>query len=70
MTPKEFLEKLEIELKISKNSIHTIKNYLRANMELLKFSEKYPESISEDDVKKFLAEKFNDKSPMTTILFL
>ena len=70
MTPEEFLEKLEIELKISKNSEYTIRNYLNANKQLLSFSKKVPEEITEDDVKKFLAEKLTDRAASSVILFL
>lgn len=70
MNAQEFLEKLEIELKISKASEHTIKNYARANRDLLNFSSKNPESITEDDIKRYLAEKMIGRSSMSTILFL
>ncbi len=70
MNQKEFLEKVETELRISKSSEHTIKNYLRANREFLNFIEKSPEDINEDDVKKYLAKKHQDKASMSTILFL
>ncbi len=40
MTQKEFLEKIEVELKISKNSGYTTLNYLRANEKLLYFTNK------------------------------
>jgi len=70
VTPKEFLEKIEIELKISKSSEHTIKSYIRANEELLNFVGKNPEQISQDDVKKFLAENISQKASSSVILFL
>jgi site-specific recombinase XerD len=70
MNPSEFLEKLEIELKISKASEHTIKNYVRANKDLLDFSKRNPEEITENEVKKYLAEKALDRSSMSIILFL
>ncbi len=70
MTPQEFLNKLKTELKISKNSNYTIKNYLKANKELLDFSKKIPENITEDDVKVFMAEKIAHKASMSIILFL
>lgn len=69
MTPKEFLERLETELKISKSSPHTIKNYVRANREFLNFIKKPPENVVEDDVKKYLAE-ISDRSSMSLIVFL
>jgi len=70
MNFKEFLEKLEIELKISKASEHTIKNYTRANKSLLDFTGKTPEDIEEDDIKKFMAENLLDKASSSVILFL
>jgi len=70
MNQNEFFEKIIIELKISKNSEYTIKNYLRANKELLNFIGKNPEDVDESDVKKFLAEKLSDKASMSIILFL
>jgi|SRR3989338_5852029 len=70
MQKEEFLKKIETELKISKNSPHTIKNYILANKFLLDFSIKNPEQLTEDDVKLFMAEKLSDKSPMSIILFL
>lgn len=69
MNSAEFLEKLETELRISKSSPHTIKNYLRANREFLNFIKKSPEIITEDDVKKYLAE-ISDRSAMSLIVFL
>ncbi|MDP2947305.1 MAG: phage integrase N-terminal SAM-like domain-containing protein, partial [Nanoarchaeota archaeon] len=65
-----FLKKLEIELKISKNSPFTIRNYLRANKELLEFIKKNPTEITTDDVKFFLSEKLSDKSSSSIIIFL
>lgn len=70
MNFKEFLAKLEIELKISKASEHTIKNYIRANKSLLDFTGKTPEDIGEDDIKKFMAENLLDKASSSVILFL
>lgn len=70
MTPHEFLSKLRTELKISKNSNYTIRNYLNANQELLNFTKKSPEQINTDDVKSFMAENLTDKSSSTIIVFL
>jgi len=70
MTPQEFLHKLETELKISKNSEYTIRNYLRANSELLEFCKKGPDEVVEDDVKTFMATKLTDKASSTIIVFL
>ncbi|OGJ13380.1 hypothetical protein A3K82_00635 [Candidatus Pacearchaeota archaeon RBG_19FT_COMBO_34_9] len=70
MKKGEFLEKIRVELKISKNSNYTIRNYLRANSELLEFSKKNPEEMTEDDVKAFMAMKLTDQSSSTIIVFL
>jgi integrase/recombinase XerD len=70
MNTTEFLQKLEVELKISKNSPHTIKNYIRAMENLLKFTKKQPEEITEDDIKLFIAENMSNSSSSSIILFL
>ncbi|MEK6847899.1 MAG: tyrosine-type recombinase/integrase [Nanoarchaeota archaeon] len=70
MNKEEFLKKLETELKISKNSEHTIRNYLSANQKLLEFSNKSPEAIDLDDVKSFMAENLGAQSSSSTIVFL
>jgi hypothetical protein len=70
MTPQEFLQKLQIELKISKNSNYTIRNYLRANKGLLDFIGKEPQDITEDNVKAFMAAKLTNQSSSTIIVFL
>jgi len=70
MRKEEFLEKLKVELKISKNSDYTIRNYLKANENLINFCKKQPEQITEDNLKLFMAEKLTDKSSSTIILFL
>ena len=69
MNTQEFLEKIEVELKISKNSDHTIKNYVRANLDLLNFLNKEPEKVTEDDVKKYLS-KISGRASSSIILFL
>ena len=70
MQKEEFLEKLKVELKISKNSEYTIRNYLIANSNLLDFVKKNPEQVTKDDVKSFMAEYLADKAPISIILFL
>lgn len=70
MTPEQFLKKLEIELKISKNSEYTLKNYLKANQIFFIFTKKNPEEIEEEDVKKYIAENLKDSSPSSIIIFL
>ena len=56
MNTEEFLKKLEVELKISKNSPYTIRNYIRANQKLINYSNKSPEQIDEDDVKLYISD--------------
>jgi site-specific recombinase XerD len=70
MTSAEFLKKLEIELKISKNSKYTLRNYTEANEKLLEFTKKEPDKITQEDVKAFMAENLSDKSPTSIIVFL
>ena len=70
MTPQEFLEKLRVELKISKNSEYTLRNYLSANENLLTFTKTNPEKVTEDEIKFYLAENLSDKAATSTILFL
>lgn len=70
MEKDEFLKKLETELKISKNSEYTIRNYLFFNEKLLSFSGKQPDDIGIDDVKLYMAEKLTDKAASSVILFL
>ncbi len=70
MIKEEFLKKLETELKISKNSPYTLRNYLFANSELLDFSKKNPDLIDEDDVKLYMAENLSEKAATSIIVFL
>jgi len=70
MNTEEFFKKLEVELKISKNSEYTLRNYLRANQCLIEFTNKSPEEINSDDIKQFIAENLTDKAATSIILFL
>jgi len=70
MNQEEFLKKLEVELKISKSSNYTIRNYVSANNELLNYINKYPNEIETDDIKLYLSDKLSEKSSSTIILFL
>lgn len=70
MNTQEFLKKLEVELKISKNSEYTLKNYIRANQQLFDFTKKQPQEINEDDVKFYLVEKLNKSAAPSVIVFL
>lgn len=67
---QDFLKKIEVELKISKNSDYTIKNYVKANSWLLDSSKKQPEQVDEDDVKFYISENLSDKASTSIILFL
>jgi len=70
MNTQDFLKKIEVELKISQNSEYTIRNYLQANSELMKFVKKEPEQITTDDLKLFMADKLSERSSSSVILFL
>ena len=70
MQKEDFLKKLETELKISKNSEYTIRNYINANEKLIDFLKKSPDQISTDDTKLFIAENLTDKAATSIILFL
>ena len=70
MNHEEFLKKIKVELKISKNSEHTQKSYIDFNRKFLEFIKKNPEQITEDDIKSYIAEKLSEKSSTTIILFL
>lgn len=70
MNNAEFLKNLETELKISKASPHTIKNYLIHNKNLLYYSKKDIYQITEQDIKNYLAENLTESSSSTIILFL
>lgn len=70
MNKEEFLKKLEIELKIAKNSVYTFKNYMNLNKLFLDFIDKDPDQIDEDDIKGYIAEKLTERSAIATIMFL
>ena len=70
MNEEEFLKKLEVELKISKNSVYTLKNYIKSNKNLLEFFKKNPEEITEDDLKIYIAQTLSERSAISTIMFL
>jgi integrase/recombinase XerD len=56
------LKKLETELKLRGFSKQTSKMYLFYNRKFLEFIEKNPESITDDDIKEFLASKISEDS--------
>ena len=66
----EFLKKLEVELKISKNSNYTLRNYIDSNSKLLDFLKKNPSEITSDDLKFFMSENLSNKSSSSIVLFL
>lgn len=70
MNQQEFIKKLEIELKISKNSKYTQRNYLSSIKKLFEFIKKQPEQIDEDDIKYYIAENLSSKSSSSIIIFL
>jgi len=70
MNKEDFLKKIEVELKISKNSEHTIRTYLKSNKKLLEETNKKPKEINEDDVKMYIVNNLDDSSSSSVILFL
>ena len=70
MNIQEFLKKIQVELKISKNSEYTQRSYTDFNKKFLEFIKKEPEQVTEDDIKSYIAEKLSEKSSTTIILFL
>ena len=70
MNKEEFLKKLNVELKISKNSDYTLRNYTKSNEQLFEHSKKNPEQMDEDDVKAHIAENLSESSSASIILFL
>jgi integrase/recombinase XerD len=56
------LKKLETELKLRGFSKQTSRMYLFYNRKFLEFIKKYPEEITDDDIKEFLASKISDDS--------
>jgi len=70
MEKEEFLKRLETEIKISKMSEYTLRNYLIFNKQLLEHAKKLPDQIDTQDIKNFLADKMNNRASASTILFL
>lgn len=70
MKKEEFLKKLEIELKIAKNSPYTLKNYIRFNNQFLDNIKKDPEEVNEDDIKIYIADNLSNRSAISIIMFL
>ena len=70
MDREEFLNRLKVELRIAKNSEHTLRNYMHANTILFDFSKKNPDEMEERDVKNFISENLTDGAASSTIVFL
>lgn len=70
MDTQEFLKKLEVELKVSKNSKYTLRNYLVHNKEFFEFIKKEPSSIHGDDIKLYISEKLLNHAASSINLFL
>ena len=70
MEKEEFLRKLEVELKIAKNSPYTQRNYLDANRKFLSYIKKELDNLDEDDVKEYLAENLSESSASSIVVFL
>jgi len=66
----EFLKRLETEIKITKLSEYTLRNYVDFNLRLLEHAGKEPEVIEQQDVKNFLADRMADRASSSNILFL
>lgn len=70
MKQEEFLEKLEVELKRSKNSIYTLKNYISFNSQFLNHIKKDPEKITENDIDFYMTENLSNRATTSLIMFL
>ena len=70
MKREEFLKNLITEIKISKLSPYTLRNYLDSNTQLLNHANKQPKEISTQDIKNFLADNMSEKAASSVILFL
>jgi len=70
MKSDEFLKRLETEIKISKLSNYTLRNYIDFNEKLLEHSKKNPEEINSQDIKNFLGDEMSNKAASSNILFL
>jgi integrase/recombinase XerD len=70
MDESEFLNTIETELSISRNSPYTIRNYIDANRKFLRSLDKSPADITTEDVKKFMSENLRNSRSSSIILFL
>jgi integrase/recombinase XerD len=63
------LEKLEIELKLRAFSERTVQSYMFYNKKFLEFIKKEPEQVTEDDIKKYIADLLSKSiSPKSVVL--
>ena len=70
MDISEILRKIETELKLRGFSKETIRMYKFYNKSFLKFIQKEPSKISEDDIKYFLSEKINNGVSSTSLVLI
>jgi len=70
MDSNEFLKRVETEIKISKLSKYTLRNYVYFNKLLLEHLNKSPDEVEQQDVKYFLADKMCNRAAASNILFL
>src|SRR3989339_325140 len=70
MQKEEFLKRLETEMKISKLSPYTLRNYIGFNKQFLEHSNKNPDEVEQQDIKYFLADKMTNRASISTIMFL
>jgi len=61
MPEQDLLKKLSTELKIRGFSQETVKAYTRHNSDFIKYTNKEPGSVSEDEIKSYLAYLISDK---------
>jgi integrase/recombinase XerD len=63
------LEKLETELKLRAFSERTVQSYMFYNKKFLEFIKKEPDQVTEDDVKKYIADLLSKNiSPKSVVL--
>lgn len=67
---EDFLKALKTEIKISKGSEYTVRNYTGINEQLIDFCNKSPEQITQQDVKNFIVERLSAQTSSSVILAL
>jgi len=70
MDKDQFIKNLETEIKITKLSKYTLRNYMDCNKKFLNYINKNPDEIEQRDLKDYLASELNDQSSSSTIVFL